>query len=66
MSDSSLKTYKFEVEKEKICNDPKLNNEQKSKSIENLIKSLKFRRYCCSMRMMTYKDLVKDILPIES
>ena len=61
-----LKTFKFELEHEKICNNPKLNKKEKSDSIEKLIKSLNFRRYCCSMRMMTYKDLVNDILPIEN
>ena len=26
--------------------------------------SLKLRRYCCRVRVMTYKEQVKEILPI--
>jgi len=53
---------KFEDEKEKICNDPKLNTYQVEEKIQKLIMSLKLRRYCCRMRFMTYKDLVQDII----
>lgn len=60
-----MKIYKFEQDKEKICNNPKLDEESQGKEIEKLIKSLNFRRYCCRMRVMCYKDLVKDILPVE-
>ena len=34
--------------------------------IQELIKSLKIRRYCCRMRLLTTVDLVKDILPIDN
>jgi len=54
-------TKKFEDEKEKICNDPKLTQSEIEDKIQKLIMSLKVRRYCCRMRIMTYKDLVHDI-----
>ena len=53
----------FETEKEKICNNPTLCNEERDELISKLILSLKLRRYCCKMRILTYKDLIKDIIP---
>ena len=38
----------------------------KELEIQKLIKSLKIRRYCCRMRLMTAKDLVQDILPVDN
>ena len=38
--------------------------EEKEKKKQELLLSLKLPRYCCRMRMMSYKDLVQDILPI--
>ena len=52
----------FEDGKEKICNNPDLDEEEIQKQITELIMSLKIRRYCCRMRLMTYKDIVKDIV----
>ena len=60
-----IKIHKFEQDKDKICNNPKLDEETRSLEIKKLITSLKFRRYCCNMRIMSYKDLVQDILPID-
>jgi DNA-directed RNA polymerase subunit N (RpoN/RPB10) len=54
----------WETESANICNNPKLNNEQKEKELQKLVMSLKIRRYCCRMRIMTYKDIVQDILPV--
>ena len=58
------KTILFEDEKKKICNNPSYNDEKKSEMISKLLNDLKFKRYCCKMRMMTYKDVVYEILPI--
>jgi DNA-directed RNA polymerase subunit N (RpoN/RPB10) len=58
------KTIKYEQGKEAICSNPKLTQEEKEKELSKLLLSLGLRRYCCKMRMMTYKDLVKDILPV--
>jgi len=55
-------TKKFEDEKERICNDPKLTEDEINQKIKKLIMKLPVRRYCCRMRFMTYKDLVKDLV----
>ena len=47
----------------KICLNPNLNQIEKEKEISNLLLSLKLRRYCCKMRIMTYKDIVHIIIP---
>ena len=57
------KTIIFEERKEQICSNPKLSSEEKQSQIAKLIQSFKLR-LCCNMRMMTYKDLVQDILPV--
>ena len=54
----------WETGKENICNNPKLNEEQKEIELQKLVMSLKLRRYCCRMRVMTYKDIVQDILAV--
>jgi DNA-directed RNA polymerase subunit N (RpoN/RPB10) len=54
----------YEDEKEKICNDPKLNDSDKEKKITELVLSLKLPSYCCNMRVMTSKDIVRLTLPI--
>jgi len=61
-----LKTIEWETESEKICNNPKLKIEEKEKKKQELLLSLKLPRYCCRMRMMSYKDIVQDILPVPS
>ena len=54
----------YENEKEKISNNVKLSQEQKNNEISKLLRSLKIRRYCCRMRIMTCKNIVDEILPI--
>lgn len=58
------KIIEYETEKQSICTNPKMTIEQKEENISKLILSLKLRRYCCKMRIMTYKDIVQDIIPI--
>jgi DNA-directed RNA polymerase subunit N (RpoN/RPB10) len=58
------KTVEWETKSEEICNNHKLSYEEKEKKKQELLLSLKLPRYCCRMRMMSYKDLVQDILPI--
>jgi DNA-directed RNA polymerase subunit N (RpoN/RPB10) len=58
------KTIEYEQGKEKICSNPKLSAEERELELSKLLLSLKLRRYCCKMRMMTYKDIVQDILPV--
>ena len=59
-----LKTVEWEKESENICNNPNLSKEEKENKKSEILLSLKLRRYCCRMRMMSYKDIVQDILPI--
>ena len=58
------KNLEYEEDKQKICDNPNISTEEKEKEISKLLLSLGLRRYCCKMRMMTYKDIVQDILPI--
>ena len=55
----------FEKKKEEICKNPKLKKAERDEKIHKLILSLNLRRYCCRMRIMSYKDLVQDIIPID-
>jgi len=57
------KTIEYEQSKEKICSNPKLSSEEREIQLSKLLQSLKLRRYCCKMRVMSYKDIVQDILP---
>jgi DNA-directed RNA polymerase subunit N (RpoN/RPB10) len=54
----------YDEKKSKICNNPQLSTEEKDKELSKLLLSLGLRRYCCKMRLMSYKDIVRDILPI--
>lgn len=54
-------TKKYEEEKDKICNNPELKASEIEEKLEKLIMSVKLRRYCCRMRLMTYKNIVEDI-----
>ena len=58
------KTEEYEQKKNEICANPKLAKKERESEITKLLLSLKLRRYCCRMRIMTYKDLVQDILPV--
>ena len=54
----------YEKEKEKINSNEKLSEEEKNNEISKLLRNLKIRRYCCRMRIMTCKNIVDEILPI--
>ncbi len=56
----------YENKKEEICSNPNLSAKERDSNISVLLKSLKIRRYCCRMRIMTYKDMVKEILPVQN
>lgn len=58
------KTEEYEKKKTEICSNPKYSKKEQEEEISKLLKSLGLRRYCCRMRMMTYKDLVYEILPV--
>ena len=58
------KTLEYEEGKHKICSNPKINQEEREKELSKLLLGLGLKRYCCKMRMMTYKDIVQDIIPV--
>jgi DNA-directed RNA polymerase subunit N (RpoN/RPB10) len=58
------KVIEYEKNKTLICNNPKLSIEEKETNLSKLLISVNLRRYCCKMRLMTYKDIVQDILPV--
>lgn len=51
----------YEEAKEKICNNPSLNKEQKNEAKQKLVNSLGLDRYCCKTRLLTYLDTVRII-----
>jgi len=53
----------YEKNKDEICNNPKYTEEEKELKIQELVKDFELR-YCCKMRLISYKDIVEDILPI--
>ena len=60
------KILEYEKEKEKICLNPEFSQINKEKEISKLLLNLNLRRYCCKMRIMSYKDIAEIILPISS
>jgi DNA-directed RNA polymerase subunit N (RpoN/RPB10) len=58
------KTEEYENKKLEICSNPKYSKKQADEEISNLIKNIGLRRYCCKMRLRTYKDLIEEILPV--
>ena len=60
------KSIEYDTKKAEICANSKLSEYQQADEIQKLLKSLKIRRYCCRMRIMTTKDIVQDIIPAEN
>lgn len=60
------KTIDFETKKDEICANANLSEEEHAIEIQKLIKGLGLRRYCCKMRIMTGKDIVQDIVPVDN
>jgi len=58
------KIVDWENKSKEICDNPKNTREEKEILKEKLLKTLKLRRYCCRMRIMSYKDIVYEILPV--
>lgn len=59
------KSIEYDTKKEKICELKDLSEKEKALKIKELLNSLKIRRYCCKMRLMTSKDQSKEILPVD-
>lgn len=58
------KIIDFEKKKYNICSNNDINDDDKQKQLTHLLLSLNLKRYCCRMRVMTYKDTVLDIEPV--
>lgn len=58
------KIIEWETKSKEICDNPKFTKEEKEKLKTDLLITIKLRRYCCRMRLMSYKDLVQDISPV--
>ena len=54
----------YESDKQIICSNAELSKEEKEIEISKLLLKLKLKRGCCKMRVMSYKDIVQDILPL--
>ena len=60
------KSIEYNMMKDKICSNRDLTSDMINEKMSEAMKSLKIRRYCCKMRLMTCKDLSKEILaPVE-
>ena len=60
------KYFKFEQERDKIQDNPEYSDTEKEELMQKLILGLNLRRYCCNLRMLTYKDLVHIITPVNN
>lgn len=58
------KIMEWEEKSKEICDNPKYTKVEKEKLKEELLRKIKLRRYCCRMRLMSYKDIVQEIQPI--
>jgi len=56
-----LKTQAYEDKKAAICSNLSLSKEEKENELSKLLLSLNLKRYCCKMRVMSYKNIVEDI-----
>jgi hypothetical protein len=57
-----MKTIEWEEKSNEICNNPNLTDIEKEEKKTELLLSLNIPRYCCKMRIMTYKRIVQDII----
>lgn len=54
---------KFEEERNKICSNPNISKAEKDDLLSKLVLNLNLR-YCCNKVLMTYKDIIQDIIPL--
>ena len=60
------KSIEYNLKKDQICANKDFTADQINDKLSDLMKSLKIRRYCCRMRLMSCKDLSKEIIsPLE-
>lgn len=51
----------YEKKLNEIISNPKLTDDQKEDEKTKLVNSFGLRRYCCVMRLMTYKRLIEIV-----
>lgn len=56
-----LKTMEYEDKKAAICSNLSLSIEDKENELSKLLLSLNIKRYCCKMRIMSFKNIVEDL-----
>lgn len=56
-----LKTMEYEDKKAAICSNLSLSTEDKENELSKLLLSLNIKRYCCKMRIMSFKNIVEDL-----
>jgi len=58
------KIIEWENKSIEICTNPNLTDIEKEEQKQQLLLSLNLPRYCCRMRMISYKDIIYDIIPL--
>jgi len=58
------KNIQYEEGKTAICANPNLSNSEREEELSKLLLGLELKRYCCKMRIMSYKDTVQDIVAV--
>ena len=56
------KSIEYNAKKDIICAIKGVSKDVIDDKLADLMKSLKIRRYCCRMRLMSCKDLSKEII----
>jgi len=51
----------YEEKMNKINNDPDMSKQEIELQKQNIVNNYKLRRYCCNMRLMTYKSIVRIV-----
>ena len=60
------KSIEYNMKKDMICANKNYTQDIVNDKLADLMTSLKIRRYCCRMRLMSCKDLSKEIIaPVE-
>lgn len=60
-----LKSIEYNKLRDEICSNKNYSKEKINEEMIKVMKKMNIRRYCCRMRLMTCKDLSKEILAPE-
>lgn len=59
------KSIEYNELRDKICSNKDYTQDKINDEMSKVMKKMNLRRYCCRMRLMTCKDLSKEILAPE-